>query len=267
MTKLYRKKPLSLKRQINAMTEKNLIKKFTRSKFSKFFINIFFPRVCPHCKNDIHYLSENILCAPCHEQLRRLTAPLCAKCGRPIDSGERCYACRKLKTKSKCSFIRSAFIFNETMRSVIHAYKYDNKPYLSKILGLWMREALKTKPEFTDFHFLLAVPLAKKKLAQRGFNQSELLAEIMAENKDFKIIKNAIARIKNTKVQATFNKEERKTNIAGAFGILKPELIKGKNIILIDDVATTGSTLEELAKTLKEGGAKKTAAFTLAREV
>jgi competence protein ComFC len=181
--------------------------------------------------------------------------PLCAKCGQPIDSGEHCYSCRKLKTKPKCSFIRSAFIFNDPMRSVIHEYKYKSKPYLSKTLG------------FNDFHFLLAVPLAKKKFAQRGFNQSELLADIMAKNKDFKVIKNAIIRSKNTQSQTTLNKEDRKTNISNAFSVLKPELIKGKNVILIDDVATTGSTLQELAKKLKEARAKKVAAFTLAREV
>ncbi len=245
----------------------SFIQKFIHSKFFKFFINIFFPRICLHCKNDIHYLDENILCSPCHEQLKTITMPLCAKCGQPIDSGEHCYSCRKLKTKPKCSFIRSAFTFNEPMRSIIHEYKYKNKPYLSKTLGLWMRELLKTNQEFKDFHFLLAVPLAKKKLAQRGFNQSELLADIMAKNKDFKVIKNAIIRSKNTQSQTTLNKKDRKTNISNAFSVLKPKLIKGKNIILIDDVATTGSTLQELAKTLKEAGVKKVAAFTLAREV
>ena len=251
---------------LNSILE-NTINKFLNSNFFKFFINIFFPRICLHCKNDIHYLNENILCPLCHEQLKRIDPPLCAKCGQPIDSGEHCYSCRKLKTKPKCSFIRSAFIFNEPMRSIIHEYKYNGKPYISKTLGLWMREILKTDPKFKDFHFLLAVPLAKKKLAQRGFNQSELLADIMAKEKNFEVIKNAIIRIKNTLSQTTLNKKERKNNIAGAFSVLKPELIKGKNIILIDDVATTGSTLQELAKTLKKAGAKKIAAFTLAREI
>lgn len=129
-----------------------------------------------------------------------------------------------------------------------------------------MRELLKTNPEFKGFRFLLPVPLARKKLAQRGFNQSELLADIIAENGDFEVIKNAIIRSKNTKSQTTLNKEDRKSNMLNAFSALKPELIKGKNIILIDDVATTGSTLQELAKTLKKAGAKKIAAFTLARE-
>ncbi|MCK5106289.1 MAG: ComF family protein [Elusimicrobiales bacterium] len=249
------------------MNIKKITNKVFHSNFLKFFINILFPRICLHCKNDIHYLDKNILCPPCHEQLKKITMPRCAKCGQPIDSGEHCYSCRKLKTKPKCSFIRSAFIFNEQMRSVIHEYKYINKPYLSKTLGLWMREDLKTNPEFKEFRFLLAVPLAKKKLAQRGFNQSELLADGMAVKKDFKVIKNAITRTKNTASQTTLNKEERKTNISNAFSISKPELIKGKNIILIDDVATTGNTLEELAKTLKKAGARKVAAFTLAREV
>ena len=193
--------------------------------------------------------------------------PLCAKCGQPIDSGEHCYTCRKLKAPPKCSFIRSCFIFNEPMRSVVHEYKYNDKPYLAKTLGLWMRNTLKINSEFKDFHFLIAVPLAKKRLASRGYNQSELLADIIAKDKDFAVIQNAISRIKNTPSQTTLNKEERKTNISGAFNVLKPEFIKGKNIILIDDVVTTGSTLQELAKTLKEAGAKKIAAFTLTREV
>jgi ComF family protein len=248
------------------MNTKKFINKFLHSKFFKFFINIFFPRICLYCKTDIHYLDKNILCPPCHSQLKRLLMPFCAKCGQPIDSGEHCYSCRKLKTKPKCSFIRSAFIFNEQMRSIIHEYKYKGKPYLAKTLGLWMNEIAKTNPEFKDFYLLLAVPLAKKKLLQRGFNQSELLADAMAEGKDFEVIKNSITRIKNTSSQTTLNKEERKTNIESAFKILNPKLIKGKNIILIDDVATTGSTLQELAKTLHEVGAKKIAAFTLARE-
>ena len=249
------------------MNIKKITNKVFHSNFLKFFINILFPRICLHCKNDIHHLNENILCLACLRQLKQISGFFCAKCGKPIDSGMHCYHCKKLKIKPKCSFIRSAFIFNEPMRSAIHEYKYNCKPYLSKTLGLWMRETLKTNSEFKDFSFLLPVPLARKKLAQRGFNQSDLLADIIAEKKDFEVIKDAVIRIKNTKPQATLNKEARKTNISGAFSALKPKLIKGKNIILIDDVATTGNTLEELAKTLKKAGARKVAAFTLAREV
>ncbi|MCK5582681.1 MAG: hypothetical protein KAI33_02765, partial [Elusimicrobiales bacterium] len=129
------------------------------AKFFKFFINIFFPKICLHCKTDIHYLNANILCPDCYKLLKKINGFFCAKCGQPIDSGEHCYGCKKQKHISKCSFIRSAFIFNPPMRSVVHEYKYTSKPYLSKQLGLWMREVLKNHKEFRDFNFLLPVPL------------------------------------------------------------------------------------------------------------
>ena len=113
---------------------------------------------------------------------------------------------------------------------------------------------------------MLAVPLHPAKKKERGFNQSELLAEKLAAAKHLFLLKNAAARALNTKPQVSLSKEERASNMKGAFKITRPELVKGRNILLIDDVATTLSTLEELARELKKNGAKGVAALTLARE-
>jgi len=126
---------------------------------------------------------------------------------------------------------------------------------------------LKTFYNFTD-PYLVPIPVHKKTLRDRGFNQAEKLAQALIKidkGKNLKILINALQKIKNTGHQAKIkNKKERMINLKGSFAVKKPELVKNKNIILVDDVITTSATLCEAKKVLEKAGARKVVAFTLA---
>jgi ComF family protein len=119
--------------------------------------------------------------------------------------------------------------------------------------------------DFTDYSLMMPVPLHIKRLRERGFNQSLILARAIGEKQQVPVTFSALKRHKFTLTQAGSNKKERKQNIKGAFEISNKKEIAGKNIILVDDVYTTGATANECAKTLIKAGAQKVSVLTLAR--
>lgn len=232
----------------------------------KWLLNALLPRACLHCGLDLHYLGSAPLCPVCTAGLEALPELHCKICGLPLDGGGRvCRDCGGGATHS-LSLTRSAFIFNPQLRSLVHAFKYRAREDLAVFLAGEMSASLAGFPELSPYNFTVAVPLHPSKQKQRGFNQAELLAAGLASRGNLFHLAGAAARAKNTRSQTTLSKTERKTNMAGAFSVVKPELVKGRNILLVDDVATTLATLQELASELKKAGAKSVAAYTLARE-
>ncbi len=188
------------------------------------------------------------------------------RCGKNIDAGETCFNCRGSKSrKYKCSFIRSAFVYEGVIKAALREYKYSGKDYLGKFLGKWMWSEFLRHPEFREYEALVAIPLSRSKLRKRGFNQSLLLARVLSRYTGLPVLSGAVTKTRDTPSQALLKREERKTNIVGAFSADR-EVVAGKKIILIDDVATTGFTLEEAARVLKKAGARKVCAYVLARE-
>ena len=117
-----------------------------------------------------------------------------------------------------------------------------------------------------DDWLIIPVPLSKNRLKERGYNQAELIAEYFSEKIKIQICAGALMKTKDTPAQVSVkNRKERLKNLDGAFAVKNPELVEGKNIILIDDVSTTGATLREAKKTLKLAGAKKVLALVVAR--
>lgn len=157
-------------------------------------------------------------------------------------------------------------MYNKEISSIIIAYKYGKCDWLYKWISRKMIDKLKDYDEFKDYNFITYVPISKKKLKKRGFNQSELIARDISNETGLSLIKDAVIKIKEGKSQVDLNAKEREENVKNSFKVIKPDVIEGKDIIIIDDVATTMSTLNELAGVLKEAGAKKIACYTLARE-
>ena len=160
------------------------------------------------------------------------------------------------------------------VRKTIHFLKYKNKKGLANILAEIMHERileeLSDLSRFENFKepILIPIPLSPKRLRERGFNQSFLICKkliTLDKNKNFVLEKNVLIKPKDTIHQAHIeDRNKRLKNIAGSFAIKNQEKIKGRNIILIDDVTTTGATLNEAKKTLKQAGARKIIAFTVA---
>jgi competence protein ComFC len=154
---------------------------------------------------------------------------------------------------------------NSLLQKLLYAYKYNFVEDVLKIFEILMQQFLKlNKHYFDQIDILVPVPLHKRRLAERGFNQAEEIAKILAMELQLPL-ENMLIRKKSTKQQAKLQKDERIKNIKNAFALKDVATLKGKNILLVDDVFTTGSTLDESARILKEAGAERVKAFTLAR--
>ena len=155
---------------------------------------------------------------------------------------------------------------NNLIKSAIHYFKFRFiKKMAEPLAQLLINFFERVDPAIND-PLIIPVPLNKKRFLERGFNQSELIGKIFADHFNFSFMTDLIERHRYTPHQVGLNRAKRLTNVQGSFKINRSELIQNKNIILIDDVVTTGSTLEEIAKILKDFGAKKVWGLTVAKD-
>ncbi|MFQ5933647.1 MAG: ComF family protein [Dehalococcoidia bacterium] len=161
--------------------------------------------------------------------------------------------------------LRSPFRFEDVIREAVHSLKYRNIRALAQELALFMAEALEDGAFAPDL--LVPVPLHPKRLRERGYNQSELLARSLAKLMRTTVAADALSKVRDTLPQAkTANVEERRVNVSGAFACV-PGSVQDKRVLLVDDVTTTGATLESCAQELKRSGAESVWGLTVAREL
>ncbi len=205
---------------------------------------------------------NGFICSDCSQKLKRLLPPLCIKCGRSISGGLYCPDC--WRSKNQIDSIRSVFVFDGIIRKAIHELKYYHLRSIAILLGDYMADYFKTNNLYCDY--LVPIPLHNNRLKYRGYNHSELLARRISEQVNIPILNDCLIRIKDNKPQArTTSIGERILNVDNIFRS-KSELVRDKVITLVDDVCTSGATLESCAKSLKLAGAKQVFGFTLARE-
>lgn len=161
--------------------------------------------------------------------------------------------------------VLSVAAYRGAVRYLVFQFKYNQHTYLSKILGQMMAELV--LEEKLEVDSVIAVPLHKKRQRERGFNQAELLARHIGKNLAISNIKGNLIRTKNTRVMHALTRRERKKNLLDAFKVKNPGVILNQNILLIDDILTTGTTIEACSRVLLEAGAKSVTAITFARGV
>jgi len=221
-------------------------------------VDSFFPRRCVGCGR-----LGGFLCPECFGKLPRLSPPLCPNCGRPQASGIVCPDCWQRQTE--IDGIRSLFRFDEIIRKAIHQLKYRNLKAISPGLAELLADYLRSNP--LPGEVLICVPLHSRRLRERGYNQSNLLARELGERIDLPVIDNCLIRVKQAQPQVrAVDVEERRRNVADAF-VCRDERVSGRQIILVDDVCTSGATLESCAVALKNKGATSVWGLTLAREI
>ncbi|OGH05142.1 MAG: hypothetical protein A2W22_05725 [Candidatus Levybacteria bacterium RBG_16_35_11] len=227
------------------------------------FLDLLFPKKCIACKKIGSYICDN-----CFSYLTFDAKNTCLVCDRPSFDGLTHLRCKKRHGIDGCF---SSISHNKTAQKLIYSFK--QKPYLSSLKNIlsdlfyegliqnenFIRELNKGK------WIAIPVPLHKTKLRKRGYNQSEILAEELAKKFNFQT-KSLLERVKNTKIQLGLDKKRRKENIKDAFKINTNYMLDAKNIFLVDDLATTGFTLNEAASVLKRAGVKKVIGLTLARD-
>lgn len=214
--------------------------------FIEKILDLIFPPVCGICNKEIN----TYLCGKCEKEINKITCV-----------GENRYDNKYFSTHMYL------FRYEGIIRSKIISYKFDDKPYLYKTFCEIFVKNKKVCEFIKNYDIIISVPMYKKKKNQRGYNQSELIAKETAkkvENIEYR--NDILIKIRNTAKQSSLNKEQRKENLKNAYVVNNNEYILNKNILIFDDIYTTGSTANECAKTLIEAGAKDVGILTIARD-
>ncbi len=227
-------------------------------------LDLLWPQTCAHCRRDLPRGWDDPLCAACLLLLRPVDRPWCARCGVPDSGGRLCASCRA--DASACRMIRAASLYREASVSLIHAFKYRGRKSAALWAGGYMARAWARCPELGRPDVLIPVPLHRRRLAERGYNQAELLAQALGQSAGLPVMERGLARLKNTKPQWALGRKKRLENLAGAFAA-DAALFRGLRVLLIDDVCTTGASLEECARSLRRAGARDVSAYAFAREL
>ena len=215
-------------------------------KFIEKILDLIFPPVCGICNKKIN----TYLCGKCEKEINKITCV-----------GENKYSDKYFSTHMYL------FRYEGIIRSKIISYKFDDKPYLYKTFCEIFVKNKKVCEFLKNYDIIISVPMYKKKKNQRGYNQSELIArEIAQKVENIQYRNDILVKIKNTAKQSSLNKEQRKENLKNAYAIKNKEYIHNKNILIFDDIYTTGSTANECAKTLSEAGAKEIGILTIAKD-
>lgn len=228
------------------------------SKLKGVALNLLFPRFCVGCGREGAFI-----CNSCLLLLPRLEFPICPKCGQPAPEGVLCRNCSHWQ--ADIDGIRSPFRFEGVIREAVHQLKYRNLRAIAGPMAMFLSDYLRDNP--VPGEVLIAVPLHARRLRERGYNQSVLLAYELSRLVHLPVDEESLVRVKYTLPQArTTSVAERRRNITGVFECQDKE-VRGKKTILIDDVATSGATLNECATALKLAGALSVWGLTLAREI
>jgi competence protein ComFC len=221
-------------------------------------LDFLFPPKCLGCGKE-----GNLICHACQHHLTPIVNPVCPRCGRPQASFILCPACTLWTPSIDC--IRSPLRFEGLTRQIVHQFKYKNLRSLAQPLAVILKDYLLREP--LPVEVVIPVPLHPRRLRERGYNQSALIAQKVSQMMNLPLIDDEVRRIRYVLPQVrTQSVQERRINVKGAFNC--PVFsIPGKAVLLIDDVATSGATLDACAEALKLAGSGPIYGLALAREI
>lgn len=236
--------------------------------FFRGLTDVVYPKECVSCKNKItHYAVDDLICFDCWTNIKENTPPFCIRCGRHLDKKNLtknvCPECTRKEYHFDRAF--SPCIFEGPVQELIHEFKYNGKDYLAKPLSRLLLNFIseyRVPVEFMDF--IVPIPLHQARLRERQFNQATLLSQNIADTFVKHLADDILVRNRFTKTQAELTTAERLANVQGSFSVKENAPMGGKNILLIDDVLTTGATASEASCALKKAGANIVFVLTLA---
>ncbi|MFC2064968.1 double zinc ribbon domain-containing protein [Chloroflexota bacterium] len=206
------------------------------------------------------------ICPDCKSQIKLIAPPVCSKCGYPLKEPGLCGSCKKVDFQF--DLLRSLAEYSGPIRKIILSNKFNknisNGIELSKLLSPYIDKLVFILDYKIDL--LIPIPLGEERMIERGYNQVGIFAFPLALKQHVRYSVRALKRIRETKPQVGLSAYDRRINVRNAFRA-NHELVLGKNILLVDDVATTGATLSSASLALREGGAKKVVALTCARVI
>lgn len=221
-------------------------------------LQLFFPKTCPICEEILDKHQE--ICKKCEKNLRYIEEPKCKKCGKPFeprepDSEIKEYCMDCVKKPHIYDFGMAVFQYSEELRESIYRFKYYNQRTYAGFYGKAMACYGRQIREL-GIQVLIPVPISRQRKTARGYNQAELMAWALGRELNLPVDSYSLIRKKNTLPQKELNEEERRNNLKNAFKI-EENVIKYKKVLLVDDIYTTGSTIDACATVLKQAGAEK----------
>ena len=225
-----------------------------------------FPDECRLCDAPLREFSRLPVCSACLKEIEPLAAEYSCSCchtpflnSYPLDEMGRCPLCRLGLSNFDAAF--SYGVYDGKLRDLIHLFKYGKVRSLARPFGRLLIAAM---PLGMRFDAIVPMPMHWLRKWKRGFNQAELLARAVARHSGIPLV-NALRRTRRAPAQAGLSASQRRRNAAGSFGIRRPEAVRGRHILLVDDVLTTGATARAAASVLKRAGAARVTVLTLAR--
>lgn len=228
-------------------------------------LDLLLPPLCVNCQEPV--AAHQALCAPCWRTMNFIAAPVCAVCGAsfdiPVDDGTVCSEC--LGSPPAFARARSAMAYDEASKRLVLSFKHGDRLHGVPAMALWMKQA--GAALLTDAQVLVPVPLHWWRLFGRRYNQASLLALALGRETGKQVCVDALCRTRRTPSQGAMNRADRRKNVAGAIAVSlrRAGAVKGRRVLLIDDVLTTGATVDECARALLKVGALDVDVLTLMR--
>lgn len=232
--------------------------------FGNMLVDIIFPPACPVCGSPLDYNKgrKERICRKCADKLEYIKEPYCMKCGKQIEEEkeEYCYDCQR----KKHSYDRgiAVYQYTEAIKQSIYRFKYQGK---REYASFYAREAAKRYGRLIaewKIDVIIPVPMYKPKKRRRGYNQAELIAQELGKYLNISVNTEVLERFRKTIPMKELNDVERIKNVENAFNI-KTNVVKYKKVLLVDDIYTTGATIDQCSKILKEHGVEKVYFFCL----
>ncbi len=228
-----------------------------------------FPQNCLHCEGRIEE-DGDYLCGLCRQEIQFIQSPYCNSCGAPAelsyDYPTENFACGLCRDKTFAfDRARSLGEYEAGLKKLIQHFKYQNQPGVMREIAPLLQAYFPMRDEIGPEFYVSPVPLHFRKMKERTFDQSFLIAREVARQLNLPLANGLLRRVKDTESQAGKTKTDRAKNIKGAFEVDRADRVAGKDILLIDDVLTTGATVNEAARVLKRAKARRVYVFTLAR--
>lgn len=223
-----------------------------------------YPAKCRVCDGFLGVASVPYICADCWQDIQFLESPWCDICGTPGVNGL-CDACAI--SPPRYGQLRAVALYQTTLQQAIHIFKFQKKKGFARHLIQLINAHIPADCDVATYDFILPIPIHKKRLRERGFNQATLLADGIAETTGVPVLTGTLVRKRHTVAQSSLDREARQQNIVGAFDVAEPDIIRGKRLLVIDDVFTTGATIREAVSELWTADPAEIDVLTLARTV
>ncbi len=233
-------------------------------------INLLYPANCHVCGTALRPFGDSPVCPACRRKISFIGVRACAGCGLPLREtvpvGEEflCGGCRTARHYFERGV--SAFVYDGPARELIHLFKYSGSSYLARFFALSLADAVRERLDVTGAELVVPVPLHRSRRRKRGYNQAGEIARRLARLLGLRCKPGALQRLSQCGSQVGRTRARRKENVRGCFRVLDRRLVRERTIFLVDDVYTTGATVDECSKVLLRAGAERVIALTAARD-